>query len=275
MAGGAGDMAWSGVRVARWQDVVRELEAMAPPSLAGGWDNVGLLLEGTRDVRRALLCVDLTPPVVEEALERDVDLVIAYHPPIFSGLKRLTTATSQGRSLLALIRAGVTVHSPHTALDAAAGGMNDWLLEAFGTLVEVAPLEPDRLDPTVGAGRRATLLSPRSLADLLPAIKAHLGLAAVRVATPSDHHLVESVAVCPGAGGSLFEKAPGHGLYLTGELRHHDVLALVAAGAAAVLTDHTHTERGYLPRLAARLGERLPDVVFEPSAVDADPLRIT
>ncbi|MCA9489384.1 MAG: Nif3-like dinuclear metal center hexameric protein [Myxococcales bacterium] len=260
--------------MARWQDVVEQLESMAPPALAGGWDNVGLLLEGTRAVRRALLCVDLTPPVVDEALAMDADLVIAYHPPIFSGLKRLTSSTPQGRSLLALIRAGVTVHSPHTALDAAAGGMNDWLLEAFGTLVEVAPLEPDRVEPAVGAGRRATLLSPRPLAELIPAIKAHLGLDAVRVATPSDAHVVETVAVCPGAGGSLFDKAPGHGLYLTGELRHHDVLALVAAGSAVVLTDHTNTERGYLPRLAARLTERVPSVRFELSAIDADPLRI-
>ncbi|MCB9684172.1 MAG: Nif3-like dinuclear metal center hexameric protein [Alphaproteobacteria bacterium] len=260
--------------MASWQDVVGAVEALAPPSLAGGWDNVGLLLEGTREVRRALICVDLTAPVVDEALSRDVDLVIAYHPPIFAGLKRLTSATPQGRSLLALIRAGVTVHSPHTALDAAAEGMNDWLLEPFGTLLDVAPLEPDRLDPSVGAGRRAALLSPRPLVELLPAIKAHLGLAAVRVATPSEDHVVETVAVCPGAGGSLFEKAPGHGLYLTGELRHHDVLALVATGSAVVLTDHTNTERGYLPRLASRLAERVPDVRFELSAIDADPLRI-
>lgn len=258
--------------MARIEEIVAAVEAMAPPALAESWDNVGLLLEGTREVRRALLCVDLTAAVVDEALRGDADVVLAYHPPIFAGVKRLTGRTPQGRALLALIRAGVHVHSAHTALDAAAGGMNDWLLEAFRPCLDAAPLAPDRIDPSVGGGRRARLASPRPLGELVAAIKLHLGLSTVRVATPDPDLRVATVAVCPGAGGSLFEKSPGHGLYLTGELRHHDVLALVAAGSAVVLTDHTNTERGYLPRLAARLAERLPEVVFRVSTADADPL---
>ncbi len=256
----------------RVEEVVAALEVLAPPRLAASWDNTGLLLEGTREVRRILLCVDLTAPVLAEAVGAAADLVVAYHPPVFAGLKRLTSATPQGRVILGALRAGLSVYSPHTALDAAAGGMNDWLLEAFGPLSERAPLEPDRLDPTVGAGRRAALASARPLGELVDAVKRHLGLAQVRLAVDDPLREVRTVAVCPGAGGSLFAPRGGEDLYLTGELRHHDVLALVAAGAAVVLTDHTNTERGYLPRLASRLASALPGVDLVCSAVDRDPL---
>ncbi len=250
------------------------LEALAPLRLAASWDNVGLLLEGTREVRRVFVCVDLTEPVLAEAICAGADLVVAYHPPLFAPVKRLTLGTPGGRVLLGAARAGLHVWSPHTALDAAAGGMNDWLLEAFGPVTEVRPIAPDRDDPTVGAGRTAVLAAPRPLGDLVRDVKAHLGLAHLRVATPSDDRAVSSVAVCPGAGGSLFGGEVQADLFLTGELRHHDVLAHVAAGASVLLGEHTNTERGYLPRLAARLHAALPGLSVTCSRVDADPLRV-
>ena len=64
-------------------------------------------------------------------------------------------------------------------------------------------------------------------------------------------------------------------LLVTGEMRHHDVLARVASGTSVILTDHSHSERGYLPVLAARLAEALASgVEVRVSEVDADPLRI-
>ncbi|MFT4622783.1 MAG: dinuclear metal center YbgI/SA1388 family protein [Myxococcota bacterium] len=249
--------------------IVARLEAIAPLGLAGSWDNVGLLLEGTRDIRRVFLCVDLVPRVVDEALAADADLIVAYHPPIFAGLKRLTSSTARGTSLLRLIRAGVHVYSPHTALDAARDGMGDWLLEPFGALAEVAPIVPDALDPTVGTGRRARLSVPVPLSALLPRLKQHLGLDHLRVAAGS--RAIEHVAVCPGAGGSVFEQVTGVDLLLTGEMRHHDVLRWGEEhGTSVVLTDHTNTERGFLPRLAHRLADDGLRVIV--SEVDADPL---
>jgi len=64
----------------RWRSA---LHALAPLHLASGWDNVGLLVEGDREVRRILLCIDLTEPVLAEVELLDADLVVAYHPPIF------------------------------------------------------------------------------------------------------------------------------------------------------------------------------------------------
>ena len=110
------------------RDALAALRAVAPERLAEAWDRVGLHISPAAEgdpssaaVNRVLLCIDLTRAVVEEAGERGCELIVAYHPPIFEPLRRLTHDTWKGRTLLAAVRRGLAVYSPHTALDAAAG----------------------------------------------------------------------------------------------------------------------------------------------------------
>ncbi|MEY3012444.1 MAG: hypothetical protein RIT45_1179 [Pseudomonadota bacterium] len=258
------------------------LDAFSPFELAEPWDNVGVLLDpfGTDVVERVLLTIDLGEAVADEAIGWGADAIIAYHPPIFSGLKRLTPATAQGRTLLRLITAGLPVVSPHTALDATGGGMAEWLAAALGPASDLRPITPTRARPTdasVGLGRRGTLEAPLRLPHALTRIKSHLGLQHVRVAAAAPHaggEAVTSFGVCPGAGGDLFEAMGPVDLLLTGEMRHHDVLARVAAGTTVVLTDHTNCERGYLPHYVAQLQRLLPTVQFRISDRDRDPLEV-
>ncbi len=254
-------------------NTLQALERLAPLSLAGDWDNVGLLLAGTRPVAHIGVCIDLTEGVLDELETAGADLICAYHPPLFRGLKRLTGETGLERVLLRLLRAGVHLYSPHTALDAAAGGMAEWLARGLGPAREVLPLAPSAQDPQVGAGRGGRLAVPTPLRALLPRLKAHLGLTHLRVAGDLDIPRT-SFAVCPGAGASVFRSLPRTDLLVTGELGHHEVLAQVAEGGAAVLTDHTHSERGFLPLFAAALGEALPGVGVTVSQVDTDPLHV-
>ncbi|MEM1211566.1 MAG: Nif3-like dinuclear metal center hexameric protein [Planctomycetota bacterium] len=122
------------------REVMAGLEAVAPLGLAEGWDKVGLQVgDPEAVVDRALLCIDLTEAVVEEAVELGCGLVVAYHPPIFGPLTGLVEGEGlQGaggwktRALLAAVRAGLAVYSPHTALDAVRGGVNDWLCAGLG-----------------------------------------------------------------------------------------------------------------------------------------------
>ena len=261
---------------------IETLESLSPTRLAESWDNVGLLLEPTeRPIHRALVTIDLTEAVCDEALAAEVDLVIAYHPPIFSGLKKITQATPLTRSLLRLCEAGVTLWSPHTALDAVVGGMTDWLAAGVGAASASAPLQPIPDEPEgTGLGRLVRLREPSDLQTIVTRLKAHLGLAHVRVATPAgESPAIEQVALCPGAGGSLFAALPspaagGPQLLVTGEWSHHHVLAAVGTGAAVVLTDHSNTERGYLPIYGQRVTQALPDVEVLVSAADADPLQV-
>ena len=111
-------------------EIVQALSQIAPLHLAEPWDKVGLLVEGDgRAIGRVLLTIDVTPEVLAEAKRLRVDLIVGYHPLLFKPLDRLDGATWQGRVAIDAVRAGIAIYSPHTALDAVAGGVNDWLVE--------------------------------------------------------------------------------------------------------------------------------------------------
>lgn len=154
-------------------DVVAALERIAPPALAGDWDNVGLLVDVTRTraVRRCLLTIDLTEDVLDEAIEGKHELIVAYHPPIFAPLPRLRSSVPKERIVLRAVRAGIAIHSPHTALDAAPGGVNDWLADGLGPC-EKTSIEPA---PRVDGAYRLDARLPRADADRLAADLAALG----------------------------------------------------------------------------------------------------
>lgn len=123
------------------------LRRIAPEHLAESWDQVGLHLgDPAWRIRTALLCIDLTPPVLAEAIEASADLIVAYHPPIFEPLQRLTSAHWKSRLLLEAARRRIALYSPHTALDSAAGGLNDWLAQGLGK-GRITPLKPAASGP--------------------------------------------------------------------------------------------------------------------------------
>lgn len=263
-------------------EVLSVLERLAPLAFAESWDNVGLLVEPSASsnarIAHALLTIDLDPEVLSEAEALGAQLIVAYHPPIFQGLKRLRASSAAERVAVRAVAAGIFVFSPHTALDAAPGGVNDWLLDAFGGAeLARAPCVPHAADARFGAGRFVRLPEPLRLSDAIARLKQQLGLSQLRVAAAPQHAEgaaeIRSVAVCAGAGGAVFEKLSGFDLFVTGEMRHHDVRARVQSGSSVVLSEHTHTERGYLQILAQRLTAATGDqVTFHVSSCDRDPL---
>lgn len=124
-------------------DAVAALSALAPFELAEEWDNVGLLAGRPEwAISRMLLAIDLTDAVAREALEKGADLLALYHPPIFKGLRAVTPDAEGPTTLLPdLLAARVSLIALHTALDAAPGGTNDVLLDAFD-VTERRPVEP-------------------------------------------------------------------------------------------------------------------------------------
>ena len=122
--------------------VAAALEAWAPPGSAQSYDNVGLQVgDARRPVRRALLALDLTPAVVEEAREAGADLIITHHPLLFRPLKRLTADGFVSSLALRLAEAGIALYSIHTNLDSAPGGVSFALAEHLG-LRDVRFLDP-------------------------------------------------------------------------------------------------------------------------------------
>ena len=364
--------------------LVAAMNEIAPPDLAESWDNTGLLLGFEDDpVSRVLLCIDLLDGVVDEALKREVDAVIAYHPPIFSPLRSLTGSESGAARILTLARAGVAIHSPHTAADAAAGGVNDWLLSCLGAdegrairavdhlpdsealkivtftprgseetvrealalagagrigrydhcatemevtgtfrggegtspqigrpgrierveelrlevvchpslLAEVVtalrqshpyeepPIEVHRLSPRprpeIGAGRIGRLQPSVTTTELVERLRKKIPAGRFAIHDASRRRRHENVGLCAGSGGELLDPAISAGctVFVTGELKHHDVLRAASQGCSVILAGHTNTERGWLKVLRRRLRGMLPEVAFELSRLDRDPLQ--
>lgn len=258
------------------RDVLDMMHEVAPLELAADWDNTGLLVDPHGDeevaLRTCMLTIDCTEAVVREAVKARAGLVISYHPPIFQPLKRLARSDARQRMLLEAARAGIAVYSPHTALDAAPGGLADWLAElvsAKGAVSELRPCGDGEF------GRLVQLSRPSALATLLKRIRTGLGVRKLRIAQPEKPRTsIGSIAVAAGSGASVLRGTQAD-LWLTGEMGHHDVLAAVAAGTTVVLAEHTGTERGYLPRLRSRLVDAFDgalDVRIAKS--DADPLRV-
>lgn len=107
------------------QDVIQYLETLAPLSYAEDFDNVGLLV-GNPDtpLRGVLITLDTLETVVEEAIARDCNLIVSFHPIIFSGLKRLTGGNYVERTVIKAIEHHIAIYAIHTALDNSFWGVN-------------------------------------------------------------------------------------------------------------------------------------------------------
>jgi dinuclear metal center YbgI/SA1388 family protein len=253
-------------------DIVRILEALASPSLAETWDNVGLQVgDPRRTVATVWTALDPAPRVIRAACDARVDLLVTHHPLIFRALKRIDGATAQGASILDAVTHGLAIYAMHTNFDAAAGGLNDVLAERIG-LRRVEPLSAEA--GSVGrVGRVAPGRSVRALAQL---VKRKLRIDRVRVAGDPGMR-IERVALVAGSGGSLvslFLESQAE-LFITGDLRYHDAREIEAAGKAAIDIGHFHSEQMMAEDVAARLRRRLqqrrPPVHVEACTLESDP----
>lgn len=254
--------------------VCRFLETLAPPALAATWDNVGLLVgDRTQPVQRVMTCLTITPPVVEEAIAHSADLVVTHHPLPFKPLSRITAEEPVGQMLLDLIRGGVAVHSPHTAFDSAAAGINQQWAEALG-LTGIGPLEAHpSLPPPLGTGRHGLLPAPCSLRQLGQRIKAWLGLDHLQAVGPPEQ-MLSRVGIASGSGGSLLAAAAAQGCHVlvTGEARLHTCYEALSRGIALLLVGHYASERFAVQWLADRLARAFPALTVWASCRDSDPL---
>ncbi len=126
------------------KDIIREIEQFAPRPLQEEWDNAGVQVgDASQLATGALLCLDVTEEVVEEAIERECNLIISHHPLAFKPFKSLTGATYIERCMMKACRHDLVIYAAHTNLDNAPGGVNHQLAELLG-LQNVRVLSPQK-----------------------------------------------------------------------------------------------------------------------------------
>ncbi|KAI0836014.1 NGG1p interacting factor 3 [Hypoxylon sp. FL0890] len=282
--------------------VVAAMRTLFPEELAdSAWDNTGLLLGQAPTPKSenetggtVLLTNDLTSAVVDEALEEGANMIICYHPVIFRPLKSLTTKDPMQTLLLRLAAERISVYCPHTAMDAASGGLNDWLCDilldgdhqANRTVVQpIARPLPEGQQYT-GYGRTVELARPVNLQTLLKRLSAGIGdQRYMMVAVPptlknlTKTQEISKVAVCAGSGADVLKDTDAQVL-VTGEMAHHYALRHTQLGQIVVTVFHSNSERKYLEtRLKPMLEVELETTAYGDTRVivskaDRDPYEV-
>ena len=207
------------------KEITDVIERFAPLALQESYDNAGLIVGRPDDeVHAALLAVDVTEEVLDEAEREGCDLIVAHHPIVFHPLKRFNSSTGVERCVERAIRRGIALYACHTNLDSAPGGMSWRLAELLG-VENARVLEPRPESPGAGFGVVGELPEPRLLEEYLRFVKETLRVGAVRHSAPTGRP-VGRVALCTGSGASLMEAARRSGcdLYITADLKYNDFM---------------------------------------------------
>lgn len=234
------------------KNILDYTEAFAPLCTAADFDNSGLLV-GSADlnVTKALVALDITPEVVEEAKNEGAQLIISHHPVIFNPLKKLSADSVP----YLLAQAGITALCLHTNLDIAEeDGVNVCLAKALG-LSDIRVFSEE----FVCLGELATAMSTEDFAQL---VKNSLNADCVTFTKGTKP--IKTVGMCSGAGGDMYHSAVALGAdaFLTGEAKHHEYLEAEATGIPMMVAGHFFTESIAMAPLAKKLAGKFTDTEF-------------
>lgn len=225
------------------REITDAIERFAPLTWQASYDNAGLIVGRADDeVRRALLAVDVTDEVMDEAEREGCDLIVTHHPIVFHPLKRFNSADQVQRCVERAIRRGIALYACHTNLDSAPGGMS-WYLAGMLGVEQLRVLEPTQADERVGFGVVGELAAPIPTTEFLRRLQSELRVRAIRHSDIASDE-VGRVAVCTGAGASLIgaARAASADIYVTADLKYNDFMA---PDGALTVADVGHFESEY------------------------------
>ncbi len=206
------------------KEVLRALEQFAPLPLQEDYDNAGLQVGLTEtDASGALLCLDVTEEVIDEAISLGCNLIVSHHPLIFRGLKQVSDYNMVQRCVVKAVKNDITIVSMHTNLDNAKGGVNYKIAEKM-QLADVRILAPKTvMGIEGGSGVVGELPQPMKATDFVKMVKERFGVECVQVNQLLGRE-IRRVALCGGAGAFLLDEAIAcqADAFITGEMHYHD-----------------------------------------------------
>ena len=205
-------------------EILSYITDVAPLCWQESYDNSGLLIgDANALVDRALLTIDVTEKVVDEAIENSFHLIISHHPLIFKGLKNILTDSTIGRIITKAIKNDIAIAAMHTNLDNSFLGVNKVLAESIG-LKDLQILRAvQQSEIQVGSGMIGILENEMSESEFLNLVKSKLNVAAIRHSELLNKP-VKKVALCGGSGSFLINDAKrcNADVYLTADVKYHD-----------------------------------------------------
>lgn len=243
------------------ETIAQMIEELAPLSLAMDFDHVGLMVGDSRAaVSKVLIALDLTEAVVEEAVAKGAEMIIAHHPFLFDPLFSVTDKTVKGRIVMQLIKNNIAYYAAHTNMDIAKGGINDYLFDLL-KLKDREILEPVSEDD--GLGRIGCLDHAMDPDSFLRYVKTCLGCS--RVLYTGQTQTIHRVAICSGSGTSLAERAVALGAdaLITADMKYSVAQALEGIPLLLVDCGHYGTEHFFCDIVANLLTDKVAVEIAE------------
>ena len=243
------------------KDIYDHINKIAPYNLQESYDNSGLCVGSkNRRVTKALIALDVTKDIINEAKQKGAQLIITHHPVIFHALKAIDPETVVGM----LLENSIAALSAHTNFDSAI--MNDILCKKL----ELAPTGSLCEDNQTAMGCVCRLEKEMTPKELAEHIKEKLGNTVVRYNDLEKTGMyigrkITKAAVCSGSGGSLWKSALSKGCQalITGDVKHDVFVDAQNSGLSVFDAGHFHTENIFCLYMKQELSKQFPTVGFE------------
>ena len=263
--------------------VVDALEHYAPLPLQEGYDNAGLQVGLTEavGVSGALLCLDVTEAVVDEAIRKGCNLIVSHHPLIFRKLARISDENYVQRTVRKAIKNDITIVSMHTNMDAAKGGVNFKIAEKLG-LRNLRFFGGEKEIDGVKGGEGVigeitdetdTLHADGIAADDLVLMLRERFQAECVQCNQLLRRSIRKVALCGGAGSFLLDAAiaAGADAFITGEMHYHEFFGHEQEIQICVI-GHYQSEQFTSEIFRSIITEKCPGVKCEISEINTNPI---
>ena len=243
------------------KELINILDEKWPFSVALEWDNVGLLVGNQeKEIKKILVCLDVTDEAICEAIEFGADLVLAHHPLIFSSFKKVTFDDFVGKRIIRLIKNDIACVAMHTNFDVTQmAELNQKSLELTDSSVLMVTGNRDGHEE--GIGRVGNLPKEMTLLEAAEFVKEKLQLDKVPVYGDLTQS-IKKIAVSGGSGKGMssYVLAAGADLLVTGDIDHHSGIDAVAQGLAIIDAGHYGTESVFIPFMTEELHHLFPDI---------------
>ena len=255
------------------KEVLSALEQFAPLPLQESWDNAGLQVGLTEaEVSGALLCLDVTESIVEEAQEKGCNLIVSHHPLLFRGLKTISDLNDVQRTVRKAILSGICVVSMHTNMDNARGGVNFKIAEKLGleNLLFMSGRQVNGVE--CGSGVLGDFVAPMPSGVFVNHVKRTFGVQCAQCNGLLSRPVVK-VAICGGAGDFLLDDAiaAGADAFITGEMHYHQYFGHEEQIQICVI-GHYQSEQYTTEIFRDIIAEACPDVRTEIAETNTNPI---
>ncbi len=254
------------------QQITKAIEEWAPLAYQESYDNCGLLTgDSTHEVKGVLLSLDCTEEVVEEAIALGANMIIAHHPIVFSGLKKITGATYIERTIIKAIKNDIAIYALHTNLDNVLHGVNSKICDLLN-LQNKRILQSKKGLGNVGSGMIGELKAPAETHSFLQAVKSTFAAGSLRhTAVLKDKVL--KIAVCGGSGSFLLKDAIAQGadVFITSDFKYHQFFD---SENRIVIADigHYEAEKFTKELICEFLREKFPTFALHLSKINTNPV---